>query len=440
MKYKVIIVSLLSLALPAIIEQVLQSMVGFVDTFFISKLGLREVAAVGITNAILQIYFAVFLSISTAATVYISRFVGQGDNERAKKIVTQSIFLSVLVGVIFGLISLLFSSDLLALMGAKQDVIHVGEGYFKIVTVPSLIISLMFTCGALLRGIGDTKTPMKIGIRMNIIHIVLDYVLIFGVFFGGFGIVGAALATVIARVSGVSMYIYYLYKKRLLVPFSQWKIEGEWLKKLFNLGLPTAFERLFMRVGQILYFGMIIRMGTDIYAAHTLTGNFTIFSSVIGTGLAVATTTLIGKHLGSNELEEVKKYGRISVITTSVVMTGVLLLVWIISPYFATLFTSDTKVITLITTVLLIDVIAQPATGIVTSLTAILQAGGDTKFPMYVTAVGIWGIRTLGVYLLGVHFQFGLVGAWAAIAIDNYFRAFILYMRYRSYKWIKKIT
>ena len=176
------------------------------------------------------------------------------------------------------------------------------------------------------------------------------------------------------------------------------------------------------------------------YAAHTLAGNFTIFASVIGTGFQVATTTLVGKSIGAGEIEEAKKYSLSSIKLMSISMTITLLIIYLFSSQISPIFTTNPVVIGLITTVLMVDVITQPATATVSSLTATLQAGGDTKFPMYMTAIGIWAIRTVGVYFLGVKLGWGLIGVWIAIGIDNYFRAVFLLLRYRSFKWIKKLT
>ena len=433
--------SLLILAIPAIIESLLQSMVGFVDTLFISKLGLREVAAVGISNTILQIYFAVFLALGTASTVFVSRYYGANQKEKVKTVASQSIILTLIVGSIFGIISFFFSEQLLKVMGADKDVLEIGSLYFRIVATPSILISMMYTIGAILRGTGDTKTPMRVGVWMNIVHIILDYILIFGVFFEGFGIQGAAFASVLARLFAVILLIRHLFIKGFIFrSLNDWKMKIEVIKDLVKLGIPASMERLFMRFGQVIYFGMIIRMGTEVYAAHTLAGNFTIFASVIGTGFQAATTTLVGKSIGAGEIEEAKKYSLSSIKLMSLSMTLTLLIIYLFSSQISPIFTTNPVVIGLITTVLAIDVLTQPATATVASLTATLQAGGDTKFPMYMTAIGIWAIRTVGVYLLGVYFGLGLIGVWIAIAVDNYFRAVFLLLRYRSFKWIKKLT
>lgn len=432
---------LISLAIPAMIESLLQSIVGFVDSLFISKLGLVEVASVGMANAILQIYFAVFLATGTAATVLVATYTGANDSQKVKKVISHSIILTIVIGIVFGILSFFFAEHMFRLMGANEHVLQTGIVYFQIVATPSIFISMMFTLGAIVRGTGDTKTPMRIGLWMNGIHIILDYIFIFGVCFEGFGIIGAGIATVFARIFGVILLFIHLKKKQLLV-FStdMWTFQKSVMLQFVRLSIPSSMERLFMRFGQIIYFGMIVRMGTEVYAAHTLTGNFTLFSSIVGTSLATATTTLVGKSLGAGQYNEAKAYSFISIVCTSVMMTGVTFLLFLTSPLTARVFTHNETVISLIVAVLGIDTIAQPATAIVTILTSVLQANKDAKFPMYVTAFGIWAIRTVGVYILGIHFELGLIGVWLSIAIDNYVRAALLYWRYRSLTWSRGVN
>ncbi|WP_141430827.1 polysaccharide biosynthesis C-terminal domain-containing protein [Bacillus sp. 03113] len=128
--------------------------------------------------------------------------------------------------------------------------------YFRIVATPSLLMSMMYTIGAILRGTGDTKTPMRVGIWMNIVHIVLDYILIFGVFFEGFGIQGAALASVIARLFGVLLLMRHLFVQGLISDkLSEWKMKIEVIKDLVKLGIPASMERLFMRLDKLFILG-----------------------------------------------------------------------------------------------------------------------------------------------------------------------------------------
>ncbi|BDP44550.1 hypothetical protein DAETH_45190 (plasmid) [Deinococcus aetherius] len=211
------------------------------------------------------------------------------------------------------------------------------------------------------------------------------------------------------------------------------------LRRMARLGLPSALERLAMRFGQIVYFGLILWLGTEVCAAHTLSGNFTLFASVAGTELAAATSVRVGQRLGAGEEREARRYAWAGVRLSSALMTGLALLAWIASFRGASLFTGNARVVALIVLALGIDVLTQPATGVMTALTATLQAGGDPRFPMWTTLVGIWGIRTLGVYLLGVQLGWGLAGVWLATLLDNYLRAAVLWCRYRSGRWVREL-
>lgn len=170
---------ILALAIPAMIENVLQTVVGFVDTLFVAKLGLNEVTAVGVSNAVLAVYIDIFMAIGVGASSLIARSIGSGDISKAKSIARQSTIISGIIGLLFGLITLFFSEPLLRLMGAESDVLADSITHFRIVAVPSIFISLMFIFGSIIRASGDTKTPMKVSWWINIIHIGLDYILIF---------------------------------------------------------------------------------------------------------------------------------------------------------------------------------------------------------------------------------------------------------------------
>ncbi|BCG58891.1 MATE family efflux transporter [Paenibacillus sp. URB8-2] len=421
---------ILALAVPSMIENFLQTIVGFVDTLFVSRIGLNEVAAVGVTNAIMAVYIAVFMAMGVGTSSLIARSVGAGEIDKAKAIARQSTWISALLGLVFGVITLFFAEPLLKLMGAEPDVLTDSIVYFRIVAVPSIFISLMTVFGSILRAAGDTKTPMKVGIWINMVHIALDYVLIFGLFgWAGWGIAGAAWATSAVRVIGsVALFIYI---RRSKLSFSIRKGDSnEYTLPLLKLSAPAAAERLIMRFGQVLYFGLIVRIGTDVYAAHILAGNIEIFSYMPGYGLAVAATTLVGQHLGANRKEDAYQYGLLTMWIAVVFMAFAGILLFVLSPIAANWFTKDAAVIGMVITALRIDAFAQPFLAVGLVIAGALQGAGDTKSPMYSTAIGMWLVRVVGVYVLCLHFDMGIAGVWISIAIDLIIRAAYLTVRF----------
>ncbi|WP_316568180.1 MATE family efflux transporter [Neobacillus sp. YIM B06451] len=423
---------ILALAVPAMIENILQTIVGFVDTLFVAQLGLNEVTAVGVANAILAVYIAIFMAIGVGTSSLIARNIGAGDMIKAKSIARQSTFISVIAGLVFGLISLFFSEQLLRLMGAESKVLADGVTYFRIVAIPSVFISLMFTFGSILRAAGDTKTPMKVAWWINIIHIGLDYILIFGIFgFDGFGVAGAAWATVIVRIIGTAALFYYIKKSKVSFTFSGSRSNEE-AKAILALSTPAAIERLIMRLGQVLYFGLIVKIGADTYAAHSIAGNIEMFAYMPGYGLAVAATTLVGQSIGAKRTKEAYQYGMLTTWVAVVFMSVIGAFLFFLSPWFATWFTTDKNAVDMVVTALRIDAFAQPALAFGLVLAGALQGAGDTKSPMYSTAIGMWVIRVLGVYILGIHFGLGIAGIWLSILVDLYVRAIFLFYQFRG--------
>ncbi|AMQ22077.1 MATE family efflux transporter [Geobacillus sp. JS12] len=424
---------ILALAVPAMIENILQTVVGFVDTLFVSKIGLVEVTAVGIANAILAVYMAIFMALGTGTSALIARSVGAKDFEKAKSIAKQATWIAILIGLLFGLISLFFAEPLLKIMGAEPNVLEVAVTYFRIVAVPSVFISLMFVFGSILRAAGDTKTPMKVSVWINIVHIVFDYLLIFGFWkFGGLGITGAAWATVIARILGTIALYRYIVKSKLHFSLFDGFSFNDSPRSLIKLSTPAAAERLIMCLGQVLYFGLIVHIGTATYAAHTIAGNIEIFSYMPGYGLAVAATTLVGQNLGANQKKEAYSYGMLTTGIAVLFMSFIGVILYFFSPWFVIWFTTDKNVIDMVTTALRIDAFAQPALAIGLVLAGALQGAGDTKSPMYSTAVGMWVIRVIGVYILGIQMGMGIAGVWLSILIDLFVRAGYLLLRFKK--------
>ena len=426
------------LAIPAVIENFFQTILGFVDTYFVSKIGLAEVSAVGVTNAVLAIYFALFMAIGVAANVRIANFLGANLPEKARHISQQSIVLAAIFGILTGIITWIFAEPLLKLMGIEAEVLEAGALYFRIVGIPSIVMSFMFVLSAILRGAGDTKSPMKVSIVINIVNAVLDYVLIFGfLFIPEMGIVGAGIATVISRLIGSIALFYYVNKTETLTfRRDYWSIDRTHLMELTTLGAPAAGERLVMRAGQIVYFGFVVALGTNAFAAHQIAGNVEVFSYMIGYGFATAATILVGQQIGAGDLEEAKHYAKLSTYLTVGAMTLLGALLFFLGDWAGSIFTDDQQVIDDIGTALKISGIFQPFLAVLMVLTGAFQGANNTKFPMYLTGFGMWAVRTVLVYLLGIKLGWGLAGVWIAIGADIAFRAIVLVIQFNRGKWM----
>lgn len=429
----------LRLAVPAMTENILQVMLGIVDTIFISRIGIEAIAGVGATNVLMNIYIALFTALGVGTTAVVSRSIGAKKKQEANIATEQSTILAVIIGLVLGFITLIFAKNVLQVMGAEERVITFALPYFKLVAVPSVFLALMLVLSSALRGAGDTRTPMKVTLLINIINVVLDYVLIFGLFnFNGLGIVGAGLATTIARIIGVVLLLGYIIKKKdpLVLSIKRFlRINFTMIKKVIMIGYPATIERLLMRMGQLVYATMIIKIGTEAYAAHNIAGSIESLSYMPAYGFAIAASTLVGQNLGANQPEQAEHFGLLSNRLGTVFMIGVGILFFIFARPLGLLFTNNEVVLQQVVTVLRIIALVQPALCITQVITAALQGAGDTKFPMYSTLIGIWGIRVLGIYFLGLVLKLGLIGVWISVAADLVLRGILLMLRFRKGRW-----
>ena len=430
-----------AIALPAIGEAYLQNLLGVADTFFIAKLGLMSLDAVGITNVYNMTYIGVFMAVSATISVFLSRAVGANNKNQGRAAIWHGLLIAFALGIILSCASVYFAIPLLHIMGATGALQRTALPYFTIVLGISPLIALFTTQSAAFRAIGDTKTPLRVALEMNAIHVVFDYFLIFGVgSFHGFGLQGAAFAMVLARLYAlIRLWMKSRAVENLALIRTDLRISPAISWSMIKFAVPAALERLSMRVGQVIYFGLIVRMGIDVYATHNIAGTLTTFAYTIGSGFAIAATTTIGQAIGSGNVDDAKIYRRWSYIESAVAMTAITILLWLFSPWLGLLFSHNQHVLHLLFIILAIDIVSQPFLAAVLVDTSAIQAGGNSKFPMITTIIGIWGIRTLGVYVFAWHFHFGLPAVWVSIGSDNALRAGLFLWYRRTHNWIRKL-
>ncbi|MDT2598750.1 MATE family efflux transporter [Enterococcus hulanensis] len=421
---------ILALAIPAMIENVLQTAVGFIDALMISKIGLVAVTAVGIANTILNVYLALFIALGVGASALIAQKIGAKQPDEAQKVTNQAVMLTLAVSLLLGIISIVFGESLLRVMGASEAVLQEALQFFMVVGGGALFMGLMTIFGSILRATGDTKSPMKISVVVNIGNVVIDYILIFGLGpIPALGVLGTAIGTVLSR--GLGCWLLYRKVQQSESPVDHASLfnSGNY-RPLVNLSIPATLERLVMRLGQVLYFGLIVSISAKTFAAHSIAGNIESFTYMPAYGLATAATTLVGNAIGAGESQQAKRYGYLAAKYGVIFMSLLGVVLFFGAPFFASLFTSDQEALRQIVIALRIDAFAQPGLAISLITTGALQGMGDTKSPLYSTAFGMWGIRVVGVIVLSKYLGLGIAGIWLSIAIDLYLRSLFLVYKF----------
>lgn len=417
---------ILTLALPTIIENVFQTLVGFLDTLVIARLSLVAVTAVGLANSLLNVYLAVYLAIGVGGTALIARSLGAKQMDKAQVFARQTQDISLVAGFLFGFITFFFGRAILQMMGANQVVLEDAQVFLNWVGGLSILQASMTGLATILRASGDSLTPMKVGLLTNLANLIFDYFLVFGVGeWKGLGILGTALGTVLARLIGCCLLARRVQKTELAL---SWKMVSDFkdYKVLFDLILPATLERLVMRLGQVVYFSLIVGLGTTVYAAHTIAGSIEAFTYMPAHGLALAATILIGKALGKEEISKMKDIAFLSSAYGVLIMSGMGLFLFVASPSIAQVFTKESNALSMVVTALEIASFNQLGLAVSLIMAGALQGIGDTKTPLYSTFIGMWGLRIVGVYFLANLWGLGIRGIWLAILIDLILRAIFL--------------
>jgi len=429
-----------SLALPAMGENVLQMILGIVDTAFLGHLHWTAMTAAGMANQVLFIFQAAFMAIAIGATVLISNAFGSGDKKSIRITSWHAMYMALILGGIVT-ITALFSGSMLGLFpGVSEDIKKITDSYLKIILFGGIGISSMFILSAILRGSGNTKTPMiAVGIA-NTINVFLDYAMIFGHFgFPELGAEGAAIATVISRFVGSLILLSACLKSEKLSMLGYGKITLSFLriKKILKIGIPTALENLIFSVGSLVFANILLLASEQAYAAHRIGINIESISFMPGFGVSVAITTLVGMYNGRNQKNTMLGVVRQGWIIGSVFMVSIGGLIILYPELLIKLFTSDQVI--LAEAILPVRLLGFFQFFLATDfvMTGAFRGVGDTRTPMFITTIAIWGIRIPIGFILVHYFDLGLLGAWTGMMFDMTFRGLIKTYLYSKGTWEK---
>ncbi|QOR35969.1 MATE family efflux transporter [Clostridium sp. 'deep sea'] len=427
------------LAWPVIVEMMLLTFVGIVDMAMVGRLGPSSIAAVGLGTQIVMIATSAFAAIRTGTTALVARHIGAKDEDGANVIARQSVTMTIILTVTTFVIFYIFAEGSLKLLGAKPDVVAVGIGYIRWRSFGLVfsLITMIFT--SMLRGCGDTKTPMYVNIVINILNPIFNYIFIFGNFGAPkMGVAGAALGTVLSQVVGCILIIKVVMKgdKQIKLTLNDdYRLKKTPVKRILNIGIPAMVEAIFMRFAQIVFTMILTSIGTATYAAHQIAIRAESLSFMPGWGFGVAATTLIGQNLGAKEPELAEESGYVARNMAILVSSLMGILFFIFPVQFVKFFTDDQEVIKQAAKALRLVAIAQPAMAINLVIAGGLRGAGDTKWVTIITASSVWLVR-LSIAAVGVfYFKLGLIGAWLGMVSDLFIRAIMFSIRYARGKW-----
>jgi putative MATE family efflux protein len=440
--------NLFTLSWPAVLENLLHTTVFIVDTLMVSALGTNALAAVGLSGTLLWITSSIFSVVMVGATALVARYIGAKDLDQARIATGDSLMITGLLGVLLTLGGILLARDVLILMGAEKDVIHLGSIYLRIVFTSISFRLFIFVGSGILRGTGDTRTPMIITLIANSLNVLCNYLLIFGKFgLPRLEVTGAALATALSFIMGASLTLFVLFTGRSFRSLRLNRTEPLlFLKNLFGfhmpmwgkilrISIPSGIQQGIMGAGMIIFTKIVTSLGTQSLAAHQIVVRIEALSFMPVFGLSTALSTLVGQSLGAKEVILAEKSVR-RALRFSILLMFLFAFFFVSIPhFFVKFFNPDEKVLVLASLCILIAAFEQLPFGLVLIYEGGLKGAGETRGPMLVTFLGGIGIRLPFAYLLGITLGWGLVGIWIAITIDWTVRLGVIYGLFRRGKW-----
>lgn len=435
---KLLIMSILALSLPAIIEMGLNTMLGVSDTIMLGQLiSAESIASAGFSNQIIFLLIFTFSAFNTGAIAMISRAYGEKDFVKLKHIAEQNVLLNLLMGILIFIFTWFIKDSALKIYDIEPEVYDQALIYFRIILFGLIPMFLSFSFAAILRGSGNTKTPMYITGVVNIINIMGNYVLITGVGpFPKMGIAGAAWATTLSRLVAAAIYIYILYiaesKLQLKVKiFFDKKI----IKPLFRISWPGAIEQGLMQLSFVVSGIFIAKLDTNSESVFRILIQIESLSFMPAVGISIAAATLVGKSIGEKDIPKGTEIGFASAFLG--VAWGVFIaIIFIIFPKpLLQAFTSNAAIITLGIGVVPFLALNQPGLNYMIVMGGALRGAGDTKILMYLTISRLWLVFIPLAYLFIITLNKGVAGLWYGEIISILLFSIILFFRFKNQKW-----
>jgi putative MATE family efflux protein len=433
--------AILLLAVPMVLEMVLESLFAVVDIFWVGRLGANATATVGLTESMLSLIFAVAMGLSLSTTAMVARRIGEKDPEGAAVAGVQAIALGLIVSVAVGVPCFLFAPNLLRLMGASPEIVAVGSGYTRICLGGSFAVLLLFLNNAIFRGAGDAAIAMRLLWVSNIINLVLDPCLIFG--WGPFprlGVTGAALATFTGRSIGVLYQFYRLMHgtERIRILGSQIRIQWDVLLRLMRVSVTGILQFAIAHTSWIGLVRIVSIFGAAALAGYTIGIRIVIFIILPSWGLSNAAATLVGQNLGAGHPERAEK----AVWRTglyNMAFLGLVGVIFIAVPEpIIRLFTSDPAVVALGAACLRIISYGNLGYAYFMVMMQAFNGAGDTITPTIVNFFGFWLLEIPLAYWLAIPLHMRSNGVFFSIAIAETSMAIASAILFKQGKWKKQ--
>ena len=426
------------LAIPMILEMLMESIFALVDIIYVSQVSVNAVATVGLTESVLTLVYAIAIGLSMAATAVVARRIGEKNREGANQTAVQVIFLGIFTSLIISAIGIFYSKEILSLMGGEASLIAEGSGYTKILLGGNITVMLLFLINAIFRGAGNASIAMWTLILSNGLNIILDPIFIFG--FGpiqAYGVEGAAIATTIGRGTAVLVQLIILFYGvgKIKILFKDLIIRVSVMLNLIKVSLGGIGQFLIGTSSWVFLMRIMSEFGSEVLAGYTIAIRIMMFTLMPAWGLSNAAATLVGQNLGAKKPERAEKSVWMTGKYAGIFM-GIVSLVYI---FFASTFLSwfsDNEVVVK-NGALCLQIMAAGYVFYGYGMVVIqsFNGAGDTKTPTYINFICFWLFQLPIAYLFAIWLDFGPIGVFISITLAEVLIAVIGILLFKKGKW-----
>ncbi len=436
--------TVLMLALPVLGEQLLNTLVGLVDTFLSGRISVDATAAVGLASYVGWLMAMLFMLVGTGTTALVSRAIGAGRPDEANHVANQSFTLATFNGLIGAAFIYALAPSFATWQNMRGSTYDITVDYLRIEAIGHAFTSMTLVGGAALRGVGDMRTPLKVLSIVNAVNVILSPALVWGVGpLPDCGVNGIVLGTVIARIGGAILMVTVLARGKSGLKLHATMLAPVWntIRRVLWIGIPAAGEGAVMWIGQFFFLLIIARLaegevGKAFYAAHFIGVRLESLTYLPAVAWAAAAATMIGQALGAGVPRRAKRVGHEAALQCALLALASTILFIIFAPQIMRAMHDSPLVREVGVPALRLVALFQPCMAFSIVYLGAMRGAGATRYPLLITIITMLLFRLPIAYVCGIVLQGGLIGAWAGMVTDMTLRATLATLRYRRGEWL----
>ncbi|ENC6731239.1 MATE family efflux transporter [Vibrio navarrensis] len=431
--------SIVTLAWPILVEILLRTALGTSDVFMLSGYSDKAVSAVGVITQLTFFLIIVSTFVSSGTGILIAQYNGAGREQDSSHVGVASIALSSVIGVMLSVLAVLGAMHLLPYYGLEAQVEQYAQEYLLISGAMTFNVTIGIVFTTILRSHGYSRSPMTVNLISGVLNIIGNYIALYQPFgLPVYGVQGVAIATVASQVIGTTILGVLLWRSTIALPMrSLAQVPKVVYKKILKIGGMNAGEVLSYNMAQITIVYFVVQMGTSSLAAFTYAQNIARFSFAFALAIGQATQIQTGYYIGKGWAESITKRVQIYFLVGLASSVTVASTIYFMRDAILTLFTQQPEILALAGALMMGSILLEAGRVFNLIFISALKGAGDIKFPVQMGILSMWGLGVVFSYLLGIHWGYGVFGAWMAIALDEWFRGIIMAVRWRSQVWLK---